>query len=290
MPLHLLKGEEHGIDIFMFVDAVYRRFGAKPRLVTPAELRLIADPQAKSGYRLCCLAKEHTDGDTAPSSAIFTTDDGEVVEEIHQVGLELHQRELVAMGEEMLRQISLRCFNDMRTILLVHDKRMLGIVKQEIPRLLARNVLTPAEAIALDRGVTDTYLPGSREMEEILQACKASPKLRYEYLLKPIRSGKGAGIVFGDDMKAGEWEATLETLRNRTVIAGVTCVLQRKINPRAYEIILKSSGDRVRYPLVGTYHVTNGKLLGLGTWRANSGRIVAVSGGGSWICSVIRQE
>ena len=54
------------------------------------------------------------------------------MEAIHQVGLELHQRELLAIETEMLQQINIRCFNDMRTILLVHDKQMLRIVKQEL--------------------------------------------------------------------------------------------------------------------------------------------------------------
>lgn len=61
---------------------------------------------------------------------------------IHQVGLELHQRELLAVETEMLQQISFRCLNDMWTIFLAHDKRMLSIVKQELKPLIARNMLT----------------------------------------------------------------------------------------------------------------------------------------------------
>jgi hypothetical protein len=65
--------------------------------------------------------------------------------------------------------------------------------------------------------------------------------------------------------------------------------VQRRIIPRLYDVILTSSGDRVRYPLIGTYHVVDGNFLGLGIWRAGPGRICAVSTGGSWMCSVIRQ-
>ncbi|EEU35999.1 uncharacterized protein NECHADRAFT_49776 [Fusarium vanettenii 77-13-4] len=275
-PLHLLKGAEHGIDIHMFIDAVWRRFGIKPRLITPADLRLFPDPRSKSGYRLCCIVKNRGDFGSSTNSWIFTTNGGEIWEEIHQVGLELHQRELVALEPEMWRQLSLRCFNDMRTVLLVHDKRMLGIVKDEIPHLVARMVLTPSQAEALASGVVDTILPGSRRLHDLLELSRASPRLRHDYILKPIRSGKGDGIVFGDDVDADEWVAALEGLVSPKVVPGITCVVQRRIRPRLYDLALKASVGMVRYPLVGTYHVANGKLLGLGTWRASSGRIVAL--------------
>lgn len=299
--MHLLKGDELGIDIYMFVDAVERRFGIRPRLITPADLRLIPDPKAKDGHRLCCVVKDHSNGDVPAEVAngatngshtsTFLTDAGETVEEIFQVGLELQQQELASMELDMLHAVSLRCFNDMRTILLVHDKRMLGVVKQEIPRLVARRVLTPAQGAALDRGIVDTILPGSEELESLLQASKAQSEHILNYILKPIRGGKGRGIVFGDDLDDHDWTATLQRLQETRgrIVPGVSCVVQRKIRPRGYDVVLKASGETVHYPLVGTYHVCNGRLLGLGTWRSSGGRIVAVSGGGSWICSVIRR-
>ncbi|KAM0286892.1 hypothetical protein ACHAO9_008017 [Fusarium lateritium] len=286
-PLHLLKGAEKGIDIHMFIDAVWRRFAIKPRLITPAQLRLYPDTRSKSGYRLCCVVKGH---DNLPNSWKFAAKDGEVWEEIHQVGLELHQRELIALDPEILRQISLRCFNDMRTVLLVHDKRMLGIVRQELTDLVNRGVLSKMQAEALDSGIVQTILPGSNELHALIRETIATPDLRHDYILKPIRSGKGDGIVFGEDLTGAEWTARLQTLVSANVIPGVSCVVQRRIVPREYDLVLHASAGMVRHPLVGTYLVVNGKLLGLGTWRASGGRIVAVSSGGSWICSVMENE
>ncbi|KAM0259161.1 hypothetical protein ACHAPA_010895 [Fusarium lateritium] len=286
-PLHLLKGAEKGIDIHMFIDAVWRRFAIKPRLITPAQLRLYPDTRSKSGYRLCCVVKGH---DNLPNSWKFAAKDGEVWEEIHQVGLELHQRELIALDPEILRQISLRCFNDMRTVLLVHDKRMLGIVRQELTDLVNRGVLSKMKAEALDSGIVQTILPGSNELHALIRETIATPDLRHDYILKPIRSGKGDGIVFGEDLTGAEWTARLQTLVSANVIPGVSCVVQRRIVPREYDLVLHASAGMVRHPLVGTYLVVNGKLLGLGTWRASGGRIVAVSSGGSWICSVMKSE
>ena len=285
-PLHLLKGAEKGVDIHMFIDVVWRRYGIKPRLITPEDLRLFPDPRSKSGYRLCCIAKSRE----FCNSWTFTTKKGEVWEEIHQVGLELHQRELVTLDPEMLRQISLRCFNDMRTILLIHDKRMLGIVKKEIPNLVARGILTAAQAEALHSGVVDTILPGSGELHNLLRACRVSPQLRHNYILKPIRSGKGDGIIFGDEANVDKWMSALEPLVSAEIVPGVSCVVQRRVTPREYDLVLKASEGLVRHTLVGTYHTVHGKLLGLGVWRAGPGRIVAVSSGGAWICSVIRRN
>ncbi|KFA72015.1 hypothetical protein S40288_07661 [Stachybotrys chartarum IBT 40288] len=232
LPLHLLKGQEKGIDIHMFIDAVKRRFGATPRLITPADLRILADPQSKTGYQLCCLAGHFEDNPERQMISTIFTHQGEVLEEIHQVGLELHQCELIALEPEMLRQLSLRCFNDMRTILLVHDKRMLGIVRQELSAMVARQLLSPAQADALDHGVVETILAGSKELESLIQLSKETGAPKNDYILKPIRSGKGDGIVFGEDLDGDAWVTALERLSSAELISGSTSVVQRRIIPR----------------------------------------------------------
>ena len=287
-PLHLLKGEERGIDIHMFVDFLQRRLGLSPRIIAPEELRLVPDGEAPLGYKLCCLAPRLKYPHDSPAQTGLMSFNGELVEEIYQVGLELHQHELLALPKETLRAISLRCFNDLRTIFLVHDKRMLGIVREELDSLVGRSVLSEAQADILRNGIAETFLPGSPEVKELLQRSLEDPGLRNDYLVKPIRGGKGAGIIFGDEVSAAEWISYLEQLRSAELIPGrTTWVVQRQVKQRLYDVVLGASGKRVRYPLVGTYHVAHGDLLGLGTWRSSPGRICAVSNGGSWLCSVL---
>ncbi|KAI9646634.1 hypothetical protein NHQ30_004630 [Ciborinia camelliae] len=284
LPLHLLKGKEEGMDIHMLLHIAQQRFGFTPRMITPAQLRL--QPLAQgSGYRLCCLVDENR----RFSTESWRTCDGEVVEEIYQLGLELHQSELLALDTEMLRQISLRCFNDFRSIFLTHDKRMLGILKQELDSLVSRRVITSTQAQILDQGIADTIIPGSAEMEQFFCLSQKFPKLREQFILKPIRSGKGAGIEFGDEFTYEQWISALQLQRSTKIISGVTCVVQRRITPRLYDLVLKPSGVLVQYPLIGTYFVVHGKLLGLGGWRSSPDKICAVSHGGSWVCSVISQ-
>ncbi|KAK8096118.1 hypothetical protein PG999_014140 [Apiospora kogelbergensis] len=288
-PLHLLKGLEEGIDIHMFIHEVERRFNFKPRLITPADLRLLPDSNLVGGYRLCCVVEDAAHLTSPPGFWTVDTPSGEIWEEVRQVGLELHQRELMGLGPQMLRQISLRCFNDLRTILLVHDKRMLGIVRQEIPQLVVSGVLTSGQADTLLGGIAETLLPASEDLGRFLQACRASSQLKDQYILKPIRSGKGDGIVFGDDLDHAGWISALEALLSPGVRLGSAYVVQRRIVHCLYDMVLKDSAGKVRYPLIGTFHIVGGQLLGLGIWRASDRRIVAISSGGSWMCSVMAQ-
>ncbi|KAK3898125.1 Clavaminate synthase [Staphylotrichum tortipilum] len=269
LPLHLLKGAERGIDIHMFVNFLETRLGLRPHIITPEDLRLVPDEDAPMGHRLCCLVpRENFSFDSSPvsspgsspasSSAALTgpmSFNGELVEEIHQLGLEVHQWELLSLPMDMLRAISLRCFNDLRTVLLVHDKRMLGIVREELDSMVGRSVLSAAQADILRHGIAETLLPGSPEVLELLQRSREVPALRAEYLLKPIRGGKGAGIIFGDEASAEDWIARLEQLEHAELVPGhPTWVVQRQVKQRLYDVVLGTSGKHTRYPLVGTYH------------------------------------
>ncbi|KAJ9301140.1 hypothetical protein DTO271G3_1275 [Paecilomyces variotii] len=252
LPLHLVKGEEYGYDIHMFVSLA-QQAGSK-----------------QSGV---------------------TNEAGEVLEEIYQLGLELHQRELLAMSFEMLQQISLRCFNDMRTVLLVHDKRMLGLVREELPSLVTRKVLTSRQADALDRGIVPTIIPGSEKLGHFISQCRESESLKDQYILKPVRSGKGVGIVFGDQLTHEEWMSALRRMQCPQLIPGrTTYVVQKRVEQRRYDVLFEENDGVQSFPLVGTFHIVHGSFLGLGLWRSGPGRICALSRGGAWMCSVMKKD
>lgn len=267
----------------MFIEFAKKRLGIKPRLITPESLRIIPDSSKNTGFKLCCVAQ-------AVSVDTFTTDSGEIVEEVHQIGLELHQREINALDPEMKRQISVRCFNDIRTILLAHDKRMLGLIQEELETLVSRNIITSRQAECLHRGLAPTILPGSMALSRFIVACRESEILQKDYILKPIRGGKGAGILFGDEVTYSDWLALLEQMRCPKLEVGKTVfVVQRKIDQPKYDVLL-SEGNLQQCHMVGTYHAANGEYLGLGTWRCSPGRLCAVSDGATWICSVKRND
>lgn len=295
-PLHLLKGEESGHDIHQFVHEVQRRTGARPRFIAPDELRLVPSEEFKFGYKLCCLAQDETTNDRGTfarvGDPVRVVYEGEALEEIDQVGVELHQRELRAMSPEMLRQLALRCFNDMRTVFLVHDKRMLGIVLQELDALVLKHgVLTKEQAQILQRGIASSLIPGSREMVEFTHRCNEAPEFKDGYLLKPIRSGKGAGIVFGDEVTTEEWRAMLQGLQQPGLTPGQTSyIVQRQVQQPKYEVLLREGDGAQHNRLIGTYLSMNGQFLGIGVWRSGPGRICAVSHGGLFLYSVMSSK
>ncbi|KAL8792068.1 MAG: hypothetical protein Q9195_005323 [Heterodermia aff. obscurata] len=276
LPLHLLKGEEAGLDIHLFIPFVQSVTGRKPSLIKPSDLRLIDNPLSSTGFELHCVAGVDSEGH-------------EFLERIHQIGLELHQHELRALSPAMLREISTCCFNDLRTIFLVHDKRMLGIILQELRNLVeVQKVLTPAQAATLRRGIAPTIIAGSSEMAALTTLSKNAPTIKDRFLLKPIRSGKGAGIIFGSDMTPASWIFQLEMLQKADLFSAKNhYVVQQKIEQPRYDVVVSKADDLQQNHLVGTYMSIHGRYGGLGLWRTSSNPICALSSGGSILWSMV---
>ncbi|KAJ5813813.1 uncharacterized protein N7503_000563 [Penicillium pulvis] len=284
--LHLLKGQESGIDIGMLAWAVERRTGIPPRFIKPEDLRLVPCKVSLFGQKLCCVIPD--EAHVSSTSTVFRSN-GERLEEIHQVNLELRQRELRAMPTDILRHLSLRCFNDMRTILLVHDKRMLGLILQELDSLVSRHkVLTPAQATILREGISTTLVPGSLEMKQFIDISRINPNLKNQFLLKPIRGGKGAGILFGDELSPEDWQSKIEGCVCAMISPDRTSyIVQRTVPQAVYDVVSRDGDESKQVRLVGTYLVINGQYFGLGIWRASQARICAISQGASWMCSIL---
>ncbi|KAI4183018.1 MAG: hypothetical protein L6R41_005649 [Letrouitia leprolyta] len=192
-PLHLLKGDEAGFDFNMFAPFVESITEKRPRLIHVSDLRLLPCKSSATGFALYCTSRPGRSG-------------VENLERIYQVGLELRQDELRSLSAPILRELSRCCFNDLRSIFLVHDKRMLGIVLQELEDLVSvRRIMTVNEADTLRRGIALTIVPGSRTIHALTKMSGIWPGLKDEFVLKPIRSGKGAGILFGDELSYDEW-------------------------------------------------------------------------------------
>lgn len=274
-PLHLLKGSEHGHDIRMVNNWLEKSTGSKARFITPQDLRLIPDTGSHTGYALHCVVEGKENGET------------EKTEPIVQVGLELHQTELRDLPTPILQHLALCCFNDLRTIFLVHDKRMLGIVLQELKNLLNRKVITHRQAILLREHIARTIIPGSDELRTFIEACERTPSHKDNYILKLIRSGKGKGMIFGSDLTHAEWmEKILDLQDAQLVPAKPTYVVQRLVHQQTYELLLRDEEGLQRNALVGTYMAFQGRFVGSAVWRSSPDRVCAISSGGAWLCSV----
>ncbi len=170
----------------------------------------------------------------APMVAVWSAGAAEVV-------LELHQDELVGAPP-------MPYWNDLRTQLLGHDKRLLQWLGSapRMERWLGAGAVELAAAIVPTWSVGDFVPDGTQD-----------------WVLKPNRSGKGNGIVFGRDLSTEEFARAVTDAPREWVV-------QRHVESLVWE------GER----LVGTMLSRDQVGLGLGIFRSAPGRVVNVSGGG----------
>lgn len=256
-PLGLVKGRESGYDIHLF-----RQSYCQSRFVDPRDLRLVPCSVSPSGYTLA--------DDIGP---------------IEQFALELHQDELEAFDEETLSELGARCFNDLHTVFLVHDKRMLGLIQQELDLLVSSAALTAAQAKALRCGLVETHLPGTKSFRHILDDVRN----KHMWLVKPCQAGKGEGIFFGKDLDDDAWRHILDPKQDGA--SEIPCIIQRNIVQRKYNLvmnpsILGESPRRVNWAVVGTILCLNQYFLGPTFWRTSDSDITAVSRGGAYMGGV----
>jgi len=208
---------------------------------------------------------------------------------IEQFALEISQKELLDMPRDVIRILLTECryINDIRTILLTHDKRMLSVLTS--PEVM-KDYMSPSDMQVLQNYIIQTYVCGCQEHSDVI--LEAS-RHRSEWILKPNSGGKGVGIVFGRDCSDSKWREMLGDANFAQY------VLQRVIKQKVFSIYTgptQISGDNSSVEngfkdmlLVGLWHCFNDKFLGPGIFRASSldHPIVNVAGGNGLIFSPV---
>ncbi len=122
LPIGVVRGRERGGDVHLFCDAMAAA-GREVRRVAPSELRI--------DNSLLCDA-------SGP---------------IEQLVLELHQDEIMALSPDVRSAMARSlCLNDLRTIFIAHDKRILSVLAT---RAIMTSYLEPHEV-----GFLAEHLPG----------------------------------------------------------------------------------------------------------------------------------
>lgn len=248
----------------------------KPRLLTLDDLHLVADEDSPTGYKLQCRRESGSSADS---------EDGDM-EDIHQVALRVFLDDLALLSPEMQRQLAFISSNDIRSMLLVHDKRILGILHQELDELVTKHhVLTARQAELLRKRVIFTIIPGSKELEKLTDSYYQGNVSKDDFILKPIRSGGGDGIVLGKQLDTSEWEAILANMKNATLASDRTLyIIQPFLEQAEGDMFLDEEIGIQPTRRVGTYHSMHGKFVSLGMWRVglSSNKTTNMHTGGAW--------
>ena len=183
LPIHLLQSEHflqaRGRSSIMeaFLDWVEGRTGMRPISVRPENLRLMPDDTSEIGNSLYYARPIDHSG---PQQS-----DEVMLEKIHQVGLQIAVDEGSVLDPEIGRYIALHGANDARSRLIAHDKRVLGIIHQELDDLVSKHhVLTPAQATLLRSRIIPTIIPGSEESRNLLQAHRQGIVSKDDFIIK----------------------------------------------------------------------------------------------------------
>lgn len=235
--------------------------------IKPSKLLLLTDASSPTGQALYCTPKQRSDGVEAACEPVDQST--RMPEKIEQISIELYQSELASLASnpELLRTLSLYCTNDFRSILLVHDKRILSIILSELPTMVARGVLTPTDAEALRSGIIPSFLSGSKELRDLLETSKHDVSLKDTHLLKSIRAGVMAGHVKGADLTQAEWLQKLEGSQKPLRPNEEPYVVQTYLKQAWFDIVRPGIETEEKFHLVGMWYVINGEYEGTGIWR-----------------------
>ncbi|KAJ4141782.1 hypothetical protein NW768_000999 [Fusarium equiseti] len=189
-PIHLLKESLDVPSDTPLYGLVEKRTGFRPQCIKPSSLRLVPCSDSLTGFELYC---QHDATSTAFSD--LTTFNGEVLERVHQVGLQLFDFELLALEESTIQEIARRSVNDLRSVFIAHDKRIVGIIRQELDALAGMQIITRDQAQLLRDGIIPAILPGSADLQDIIERSIHDSTTKDNFIIKPFRLARGSGIM-----------------------------------------------------------------------------------------------
>ena len=235
-PLVVLLDREGGNEIFLLIDELQRRgIGARAR--TPADLRVV-------------------------QGRIF---DG--AEPVEQFILELERDELLDLPVDLFDALaaSPRAFNDVRTLILGHDKRMLAVLGN--PTLIG-DLVAAADADVLLAHVIPTFNACDRQVADALRADPAG------WVLKRNSSGRGVDLLVGAACDAAQWRRAVEhEAHDRAAQHFVDqLVLTMPMLSADGELV-----DRAVH-VVGLLPGFDGQSFGPGLFRASAESVINVAG------------
>ena len=189
--------------------------------------------------------------------------------------LELHQDELLNISYNFLKAlIKTNYINDLRTVLIGHDKHLLAIFSNE--EIMLRYI-SMAEFKILNKYIIQTYLPSTTINKQVIAN-------KNNWVLKKYGSGKGIGMYVGKIHSAELIDGVLRKEHEDYIIQPY--IFQKKM-PIYTEH--EKGIDFINMNIVGFFANFNKHFLGVGFFRVSLGDIVNVSEQGGNIINVVKE-
>ncbi|KAM0232012.1 hypothetical protein ACHAPO_008046 [Fusarium lateritium] len=266
-PIHFLgESSDFPSDSPLF-GLVEQRTGYRPRSVRPSSLRVVPCSESWTGFDLYCEIDQQT---AVSSNALDVMNiNGQFMEKVHQIGLQLYDFELFALDPDMVREIAKRSVNDIRSVFIAHDKRILGIIHQELHDLVHKHkIMSQDQGKILEDGIIPTIIPGSQELQSVMENARQDPSNKDEFIMKPFRLARGSGIRLGKDISVEEWQSTIQLMRQANMDPTVAQYLLQPLLPlQTVEWFWSEERQVIKSRMVGLYFSVNGRFIGLGSWR-----------------------
>jgi hypothetical protein len=183
------------------------------------------------------------------------------IERDPHIVLELDRMELLELNPDVLDHIIRNgSRNDVRTLILVHDKRLLSVLSD--PSIM-RDYVDATTTRLLTHHIIPTR-PAADARDEALTN-------QDEWVIKPNSGGRGVDVLIGGETPRAEWEARL-----RDRVADDT--LQRFIKQRRFPILHLADGELRESDMnvVGLLPCFEDHVFGPGIFRAGTGSVINV--------------
>jgi phenylacetate-coenzyme A ligase PaaK-like adenylate-forming protein len=247
-PIFILRDREQGYDINFLENILKNDLTSRQKKIslTPSELKI------------------------ANGKLLFN---GQVCE---QFIIELHQDELLSLSDDFLiALINTNHINDLRTLLIGHDKRMLAVFSNQDIML---QYISMAEFNLLNKYIIPTYLPNNEINKEILVN-------KDSWVLKKYRGGKGIGMYVGNIH-------SVATINNVLKNNSDAYIIQPYVHQNKIPLFVEYNNNIacMNMHIVGCFANFNKNFLSIGFFRASLGDIVNVSEQGGNIIHVVKKN
>ncbi|KAG8362306.1 hypothetical protein FVEN_g282 [Fusarium venenatum] len=183
-----------------------------------------------TGFDLYC----EFDQQTAVSSNTpdLISINGQLIEKVHQIGLQLYDFEVFTLDPDMVREIAKRSDNDIRSVFIAHDKRILSIIHRELHDLVHKHkIISQDQRRILAECIIPTIVPGSPELQTVIENASQDPSIKDQFIIKPFRLARGLGIRLGKDISAKEWQSILQLMKKAEIDSSMTQYLLQPLLP-----------------------------------------------------------